>query len=169
MKKQKPWTLKDIAKVKELGKSMNAKSIGKLLNRTTKSVQSMMLRHGLSMKSLREWTEDEDTVIRMRSSEMTIAEVASAMGRKSDAIQWRARQLGVSFLKVGENHHAAKHSDETRQRYISLVDEGYAKLAAARMVDVHPATAHRWIRRRDKLALRASAPPPSQQDDSSGD
>jgi transposase len=130
---------------------MEAKEIAEKIGRTTKSVEAMCERHGIKLRELRAWTEEEDEVLRQNGSKLTCARIGKLVKRSARAVAERGRELGVDLQKRGHRHHCATHPLKLRKKYAALRANGTAQQTAAKIVGVHPATARKWGAKEDQI------------------
>lgn len=144
MTARQPWTTLEIAKLKAMGRHMDAQAIADELGRTRRAVDSMMDRLGIRMSQLRAWTTEEDRAIRELGQKLSVADLAKHLRRSPSVLRRRASEIGASFRKAGEYHRWAKHPASLREKYRSLVAGGMPHQTAAKAIGVHPSTARRW-------------------------
>ncbi|MFL0951012.1 hypothetical protein [Vibrio parahaemolyticus] len=72
----------------------------------------------------RPYTPEEDQVIFDFGQTLSLKEIGKLINRTSGSVGSRARKIGVSLMKHGENHHRAVHSNDDVRLVRALVDDG---------------------------------------------
>jgi len=75
-------------------------------------------------KTVFHWTGQDDMKLIRNHKKMTMQQVADLIGCTKGNVIGRARKLGLSFRKYGENHHSATTSNEGVELARLLREEG---------------------------------------------
>lgn len=70
------------------------------------------------------WTEEEEAILLKLAPTKTSAEIAEVLERTKDGVRGRARKLGISLQKIGENHSSARHDNATIEKVGKLRQQG---------------------------------------------
>lgn len=75
-------------------------------------------------KTIFHWSGQDDMRLIRNHKTMTMQEVADLIGCTKNHVKGRAKKLGISFMKYGENHHSATTSNEDVELARLLREEG---------------------------------------------
>ncbi len=82
------------------------------------------------------WNIDNEKVLANLARTHTMKEAAKIMGAKFGSIQSRAQMRGISFRKLGANHHTSKVSTEDVELIRQLSEAGLTSGVIAEKFDV---------------------------------
>ncbi len=97
-------------------------SIGHL--RSAASRRGISLAYSLVNVVKKPWETKEEQFLTNNAQRMTAKEIGEHLNRTEISIKSKAKQLGVTFQKYGEQHHLAKHCAHDVELCRALEDEG---------------------------------------------
>ena len=104
------------------------------------------------------WTKAEDARIRALAATCNSTAIAAVLDRTSDAVKHRARRIGVSLKKCGDNAPNVKYSDALIEAARQLHDQGYGPRWIASRLNINEWTLRSalYYRQRTRPAQPAS-------------
>ncbi|MEZ9172277.1 hypothetical protein AB4122_12595 [Vibrio cyclitrophicus] len=129
------------AALKEAG-SRPAKDIAQDYGISSDYLRSAASRRGISLAySLvnvvkKSWTNKEEQYLKLNAQCMTAKEIGKHLNRTEVGIKSKAKQLGVTFQKYGDQHHLVKHCSGDVELCRALEDEGFKPYQIAEKMDL---------------------------------
>lgn len=92
--------------------------------RSAASKRGISLAYNLVNVEKKPWGNEEKKFLKCNAQCMTAKEIGKHLNRTEVAIKSKAKQLGVTFQKYGEQHHLAKHGADDVELCRALEEEG---------------------------------------------
>ncbi|MCS6204010.1 hypothetical protein [Shewanella baltica] len=98
--------------------------------------RKISLNFGRTLVQKQPWHLDEIKKLKSLSMTNTAFEVGELLGRSEASVKGKALQLGVYFMKVGENSPLAKHSNHDIELCRQLHEEGLRPFQIAEKMEI---------------------------------
>ncbi len=114
---------------------ITAAEIARIMKCSERAVKCLAQRNSISLAvKVKRWDSVDESFVRKNATTMSLNEIASHLGRTVDSVKAFAQAKNISLMKRGENHWAAKVSDEDVELCRRLHEDGMpVKLIARKM------------------------------------